>query len=84
MMKHNRTLQDKHPVSRDIGQEVLHAIAGIQFGSVEIIIHESRVVQIECREKIRIPAAKAFSSPNNVLAHQPVHITSTRPLENKN
>lgn len=62
-MANNTILQDKHPVSRDIGQEVLRAIAGIQFGSVEITIHESRVVQIECREKIRIPAANSLLKP---------------------
>ncbi|MEY3121611.1 MAG: hypothetical protein RI993_436 [Pseudomonadota bacterium] len=62
-MTHNTTPQDKHPVSRDIGQEVLRAIAGIQFGSVEIIIHEGQVVQIECREKIRIHTANNIRKP---------------------
>ena len=33
--------------------EVLRAIAGISYGSVEIIIHDSKVVQIERREKFR-------------------------------
>ena len=62
-MTHDTTSQDNHPVSRDIGQEVLRAIAGIQFGSVEIIIHAGQVVQIECREKIRIHAANSFRKP---------------------
>jgi hypothetical protein len=62
-MTHNTTPQDKHPVSRDIGQEVLRVIAGIQSGSVEIIIHESQVVQIECREKIRIHTANNIRKP---------------------
>lgn len=35
-------------------REILDAIAGIQYGSVEITLHEGRVVQIECREKIRL------------------------------
>jgi len=34
-------------------QEILRAIQGIRFGSVEITIHESRVVQIERKEKVR-------------------------------
>jgi hypothetical protein len=34
--------------------EVMDAIRGIRYGSVEIIIHDSRVVQIEKREKLRI------------------------------
>ena len=37
-----------------LAQEVLRAIAGIRYGSVEVTIHEGRVVQIECREKIRL------------------------------
>ncbi|MBX3628731.1 MAG: YezD family protein [Nitrosomonas sp.] len=56
-MKYSTTPQDHHPVSRNIDQEVLRAIASIQYGSVEIIIHEGQVVQIECREKIRIHSA---------------------------
>jgi hypothetical protein len=35
-------------------QEILRAIGSIQYGSVEVTIHEGRVVQIECREKIRL------------------------------
>ena len=61
-MTHDTTSQDNHPVSR-IGQEVLRAIASIQFGSIEIIIHEGQVVQIVCREKIRIPAANNIRKP---------------------
>ncbi len=32
---------------------VVSALRGIRFGSVEIIIHDSQVVQIERREKLR-------------------------------
>jgi len=35
-------------------QKILRAIQEIRYGSVEIIIHDSRVVQIERKEKIRI------------------------------
>lgn len=41
-------------VSADIAQEVLRAVTSIDYGSVEILIHEGKVVQIECREKIRV------------------------------
>ncbi len=33
--------------------EIARAVAQIRFGSVEIVIHDSRVVQIERREKLR-------------------------------
>ncbi len=38
----------------DVGQEILRAVANIEYGSVEVVIHDGRVVQIECREKIRM------------------------------
>lgn len=38
----------------EVAQEILRAVANIEYGSIEIIIHGSRVVQIECREKIRV------------------------------
>ncbi len=33
--------------------EILRAVAGIRYGSVEITIHEGQIVQIERKEKIR-------------------------------
>ena len=41
-------------IPMDIKQRILLAIANIEYGSVEIIIHGGKVVQIECREKTRI------------------------------
>ncbi len=39
---------------QEVIKAVLHALNGIHFGSVEIIIHDSRVVQIERKEKLRV------------------------------
>jgi hypothetical protein len=36
-----------------VERAVLLALKGIRYGSVEIIVHESRVVQIERKEKTR-------------------------------
>lgn len=36
-----------------IQQEILRAVRNVRFGSVEIVIHDSNVVQVERREKIR-------------------------------
>jgi hypothetical protein len=41
-------------VGKDIEDEILRAIRKIQFGSVEIVIHDSRIVQFEVREKVRL------------------------------
>jgi len=37
-----------------VEQEILRAIREIRYGSVEVIIHDSKVVQIDCKHKIRI------------------------------
>ncbi len=42
--------------------EILRSIKNVRFGSIEITIHDSRVVQIERKEKVRFaitPRAKA-------------------------
>ena len=36
-----------------VEQTILLALKGIRFGSVEIIVHDSKVVQIERKEKTR-------------------------------
>jgi hypothetical protein len=35
-------------------QAILDAVRNLDYGSVEITVHASRVVQIECRKKIRL------------------------------
>jgi hypothetical protein len=36
---------------------VVRAVRNVQFGSVEIVIHDGRVVQVETREKVRFHEA---------------------------
>lgn len=50
--QHSNELADE--TSRHLTQRILRAIQEIRYGSVEIIIHDSRIVQIERKEKIRI------------------------------
>jgi hypothetical protein len=53
----------------DIDKTMLAAVAqalhGLRFGSLEIVVHEGRIVQLERREKVRLgtevrPAAPEF------------------------
>ena len=37
--------------------EILRSIRNVRFGSIEITIHDSRVVQIEKKEKVRFALA---------------------------
>jgi hypothetical protein len=47
--------------AQTIPQEVLDALTRLvrelRFGSIEIVVHEGRITQIERREKLRFPAA---------------------------
>lgn len=50
----------KEPQTVDITNQIAVALQGIRFGSVEIIIHESKVVQIERKEKLRFDNRSTF------------------------
>lgn len=39
-------------------EEILKAVRNVKFGSVEITIHDAKVVQVERREKIRFQDQK--------------------------
>ena len=51
---------DKRPnkgqIHPDVEKKILQAIGAIRFGSVEVVIHDSEVVQIEKKEKVRFDA----------------------------
>jgi hypothetical protein len=49
---------EKHKISKpnpdfDLSLQIVQAVKGIRFGSVEITIHDGNVVQIERKEKLR-------------------------------
>ncbi len=44
------------PLPPTLLRELLHALRAIRYGSVELVIHEGRVVQLERREKVRLEA----------------------------
>ncbi len=50
--QHSNALLDE--TQRQLTQQILRALQEIRYGSVEIVIHDSQVVQIERKEKIRI------------------------------
>ena len=47
-----------------VGPVVLRALRGLRFGSVEIVVHDGRVVQIERRERVRLEPAD-YRSPDH-------------------
>ncbi|NBS16267.1 MAG: DUF2292 domain-containing protein [Gammaproteobacteria bacterium] len=50
-MSNNSSNED---LNQESLQKILKAMAGLKFGSVEITIHEGRIVQIERKEKVRL------------------------------
>ena len=50
------------PDYQSVEQAIRLALKGIRFGSIEIIIHDSKVVQIERKEKTRLDST--FSQSN--------------------
>ncbi|MGH7230699.1 MAG: YezD family protein [Nitrospiraceae bacterium] len=46
-----------HEAFREIERKIALALKGIRYGSVEVLIHDSKVVQIERKEKLRLESA---------------------------
>ena len=49
-------------VVRPVEQAIAQALKDLRFGSIEITVHDSKIVQIERREKVRVelePARRA-------------------------
>jgi hypothetical protein len=57
--KHYRPGQSGRRIPVDVKQRILYAIASIEYGSVEVVIHDGKITQIECREKIRVGCTEA-------------------------
>ena len=55
-------------LSPEVEREIIRAIARIAYGSIEVGVHDGKVVQIECREKIR------------VFREEPVRKNALRPI----
>ena len=53
VLRRDRSLQAGAEQLRRIEEELTLALSEIRFGSIEIIIQDSRVIQIERREKVR-------------------------------
>jgi hypothetical protein len=46
-------------LSTEVAREILSAVNGLSFGSVEVVVHDSRVVQIERRQRVRLDGGPA-------------------------
>ena len=48
----------REPRTAEIANQIADILQEIKFGSIEITIHESKVVQIERKEKLRFDSKK--------------------------
>jgi hypothetical protein len=46
-----------HPLSDEVLTALARLLRELRFGSIEIVVHDGRITQIERREKMRITAA---------------------------
>ena len=45
--------------------EILSALNKLRYGSVEITVHNSKIVQIERKEKLRFDKERSIANPSN-------------------
>jgi hypothetical protein len=48
-------------------REILRAVRDVRFGTIEVVVHEGRVMEIRQTKKVRLPSespARHFSDPN--------------------
>jgi hypothetical protein len=48
-------------ITQPVEREILEAVRGIKYGSVEVVIHDSRVVQVVRTERVRLETADGKS-----------------------
>jgi hypothetical protein len=53
ILTNQREVQSQADSGDEILRRIASAISGVRFGSVEVVIQDSRVVQIERKEKFR-------------------------------
>ena len=55
-------------LSPTLTQQLEHALRGLRYGSVQLVIHDAEVVRIERIERIRLPAAPGESDESAAQA----------------
>jgi len=53
-MSHNKLTHASANIDQGVLAQVVEAITGLRFGSIEIIVQDGKIVQIERKEKIRL------------------------------
>ena len=51
-------------LTNHVQEEIFKAIQSLRYGSVEVIIHDSQIVQIERKEKVRLGGEQTKTKTN--------------------
>jgi len=68
MNAQKQVTQQQH--NQDITHKILLAIKDIRFGSVEVVIYDSKVVQIEHKGKVRLDPHQSKPSQEEPMTNQ--------------
>ena len=52
-------------IMQQLISEILSALNKLRYGSVEITVHNSKIVQIERKEKLRFDKERSIANPSN-------------------
>ena len=54
----NQFPQREQGLDERVTRQILESLEGLSFGAVEVTVHEGRVVQIDRRERFRVPPSE--------------------------
>jgi hypothetical protein len=53
MATNTHPAQNGTPLDPQLAREIFAALRGLRFGSIELVVHDGRIVQLERHEKVR-------------------------------
>ena len=59
------SLNQDERIMQQLISEILSALNKLRYGSVEITVHNSKIVQIEKKEKLRFDKERSIANPSN-------------------
>ena len=51
-------------LNHQVQEEIFKAIQSLRYGSVEVVVHDSQIVQIERKEKVRLGGERTKTKTN--------------------
>jgi hypothetical protein len=58
--------RDRQEIDSHVVKAILDAIRGLQFGQVRVVVHDSRVIQVEKTERTRLDIESPFEKGEGI------------------